>query len=203
MRTPVRAAATVAVVALTLTAPSPVVAQSGGRAELVVTQGSTASVEGTSNLHDWTCESSRLDASILIRIDGRGQPVALDRVWLSLPVKSLGCGRGGMDKNLYEALDASQSPMIRYRMTTAEVTPDPKGTVRVVARGQLTVAGVTKPVTLEAIGRPAGEGFLITGSHPLKMTDFGIAPPKALLGTLRTGDDVVVRFQLRAVPRPL
>jgi len=34
------------------------------------------------------------------------------------------------------------------------------------------------------------------GSVPIKMTDYGIKPPTALFGRLKTGDDVKVNFEL-------
>jgi hypothetical protein len=41
------------------------------------------------------------------------------------------------------------------------------------------------------------EGFL-----SLDMTDYGVDPPTAILGTLHTGDKVTVRFVVTAHPDP-
>ena len=51
-------------------------------------------------------------------------------------------------------------------------------------------------------GRRLPDGqFRLTGSLPLLMTDFGIDPPKAMPGTLKTGDRVVVHFDVVVAPR--
>jgi len=38
------------------------------------------------------------------------------------------------------------------------------------------------------------------GSHTMLQTDFGVDPPTALLGRLKTGDEVTVRFVVTATP---
>jgi len=38
---------------------------------------------------------------------------------------------------------------------------------------------------------------------PIKMTDYGIKPPTALFGRLKTGDDVKVNFELTIGGRAL
>jgi hypothetical protein len=38
---------------------------------------------------------------------------------------------------------------------------------------------------------------------PIKMTDFGIKPPTAIFGTLRTGDEVKVNFALTVGARAI
>ncbi len=35
-----------------------------------------------------------------------------------------------------------------------------------------------------------------TGMVPIKMTDYGIKPPTAIFGRLKTGDEVKVNFEL-------
>jgi len=42
-----------------------------------------------------------------------------------------------------------------------------------------------------------------TGTQDVLMTDFGIKPPSFMLGTLKTGNKVVVSFKLNATPRGL
>jgi hypothetical protein len=62
------------------------------------------------------------------------------------------------------------------------------------------MAGSKRRITFFATGRQDGSGKLTgTGSVDLKMTDFGIDPPSALLGLVRAHDDIRVRFNLVAV----
>jgi hypothetical protein len=39
----------------------------------------------------------------------------------------------------------------------------------------------------------------VKGIVPLKMTDFGVDPPTAMLGALKTGDDIKINYDFQFV----
>jgi polyisoprenoid-binding protein YceI len=160
-------------------------------------------IEGTSNLHGWSCKAEQLDA--VIELDKAGptpvvlvSPRALKRVDVKVPVKSLKCGHGGMDDNLYKALNADASPEISYIMATFEVVPgEAKDTFTLKTQGSLTVAGKENKLAMDVVASRLPDGtFKATGMVPIKMTDYGIKPPTAIFGRLKTGDEVKVNFEL-------
>jgi polyisoprenoid-binding protein YceI len=155
---------------------------------------STIRVDGTSNVHDWHATTSQITATIQV-----APPVSaskVESVALTLPVTSLKSGKGGLDKNLYKALNAPKNPDITFVMKTYDLSASGEA----VITGDLTVNGVTRPVQATATMTPAGEnGLKAVGSTALKMTDFGIKPVTALLGTIRTGDAITVKFDLTGV----
>jgi polyisoprenoid-binding protein YceI len=156
---------------------------------------------GGSNVHDWACNSSAFDAAITMD-DSYGSPFTsvarpITSVVVTIPVKSLKCGKGKMDDNMYKALKADQFTEIKYVLDTYEVNREGTTADAFVARttGDLTVAGVTKkveiPITADRL--PNG-GMKGVGTAKLLMTDFGIKPPVALLGTLRTKNEIEITF---------
>ncbi len=170
---------------------------------LVTQHGSTLTIEGGSNLHSWSCQAALLDGAIDAdaSIATTWTPVAaklVQHVQINIPVSEIKCGEGAMDKNLAKALKSESAPVISYVMTTIETVGAVVGdsmSAKVV--GTLSIAGVEKPITMDLIATRLANGSLrATGSVPLLMTDFGVKPPTALLGTLRTKDQVVVRFEL-------
>jgi polyisoprenoid-binding protein YceI len=61
----------------------------------------------------------------------------------------------------------------------------------------LTIAGVTKYVTIDATAKLVGGGqFQFIGSKKLKMTTFGITPPVAMFVAMTTADDVEIKFNI-------
>ena len=156
---------------------------------------STVRVDGTSNVHDWLAASSQITATIQVA-PPIGTDAKVESVTLSLPVTSLKSGKGGLDKNLYRALNAEKNPTITFVMKTYDANE--KGQAAIT--GDLTVNGVTKPVTAQATMTTAGkDGLRAAGSTALKMTDFGVKPVTALLGTIRTADAITVTFDLAGV----
>ncbi|HTA26291.1 MAG TPA: YceI family protein, partial [Bacteroidia bacterium] len=64
------------------------------------------------------------------------------------------------------------------------------------AKGTLTIAGVTKPIDMLIKVSAPNQGYLtFEGSQTIKMTDYGITPPTALLGTMKTGNEITINFK--------
>jgi len=160
-------------------------------------------IDGTSNLHDWSCKAQTLDAAIELDAGAVVQlaaapPKALKRVDVKVPVKALKCGHDAMDNNLYKALGADATPQIEYIMATFEAAPGAtKDTFTLHATGTLQVAGKTNSVALDVTAVRLADGTVkATGVVPIRMTDYGIKPPTAIFGRLKTGDEVKVNFEL-------
>ena len=165
--------------------------------------GSRVIVEGTSTLHGWRAEGALVGALVLTDSDLSGlwsisgdvrEVAATARV--DIPVTSLTSGNDGLDQNMYRALQAGTHPAIRYRLTAAQIAGAPDSDrLTVEATGMLTVAGVERPISLVvALERLPNDRFQVTGQTTLRMTDFNIKPPKAMLGMIRSGDEVQVSW---------
>lgn len=169
---------------------------------LAVAPDSKLWVEGSSNLHDWSCKASSIDAAIDVDAEllrtATASPALLHSVEVKVPVHNLQCGNGKMDQNLYKALKADAAPQIGYILARFDVLPgEPKDSFRLATVGALTVAGTERPVKMDVVARRLPDGSMrADGEVPLLMTDYGVNPPTALLGTLRTSNKVTVKFSL-------
>jgi len=176
---------------LTLSAIANLGAQS---APITLTPTSMVRIEGTSNVHAWHAETATLNAQIEV-----AAPVEagskVQAVTLSIPVTSLKSGKGGLDKNMYKAMHAEQHPNITYRMTSFSSKPENEAYAAVVT-GMLTVNGIEKEVSLDAVLSGDAQALKAVGSTKFRMTEFGIKPVKALMGAIRTGDEVTIKFEL-------
>jgi polyisoprenoid-binding protein YceI len=69
-------------------------------------------------------------------------PKALKKVQVKVPVKSIKCGHGGMDDNVYKALKADESADISYILATFEAVPgEAKDSFMLHTIGTLTIRG--------------------------------------------------------------
>lgn len=148
-------------------------------------------VEGTSSLHDWKMTAKNFAGVVDLAETGN-----VNTVQVTVPVLELSADNGTMNKKAYEALKAKEYPTITYTLDASDLTQ--KGdNFELNTNGSLTMAGVTKPVTFTVKGEKLSEGtYRYMGSTPLVMSEFGIDPPRAMLGTLKTGDKVVVHFNV-------
>jgi polyisoprenoid-binding protein YceI len=150
-------------------------------------------VSGTSTMHDWSMKSAQGECSSSFTLNAAGQLAALTALSFTMPAESLKSDHSGMDKNAYKALKSSKSPAITYVLTSATLAP---GNI-LKCQGKLTIAGVTKDAELVAtVKLNADNSITVSGSKKLSMKDFSIDPPSFMLGTIKTGNDITLKFDL-------
>ncbi|HVV50246.1 MAG TPA: YceI family protein [Polyangia bacterium] len=168
----------------------------------------TLQLDGNSTLHRFSARTT--DVRGVVYMDEEAMPAqpadvaALVRAGrvksfdLVAPVEKLTSGDSGLDKNMWKALKSAEFKTIRFRADNFQILPaDVRGaTFRLAMRGALTVAGVTRPVAIEADGFGAPGGVRIAGSTSLRMTDYAVKPPTFMLGAIRTANEVVVKFDM-------
>ena len=158
-------------------------------------EGTTVTVTGTSTLHDWRVDSRRIEGTVNVEPSffETNSPAPVVRV--QIPVQSLLSDKDKMNDLMWKALKSEQHPNITYVLTSAErPTVTAKG-FNVRTTGQLTIAGTTRPVTMTVAVAREGERMIVEGSLPITMTQYGMRPPTAMMGTIRTGDVVQVAFR--------
>ncbi|CAM3362846.1 YceI family protein [Rhodothermus bifroesti] len=161
-------------------------------------EGGTFRVTGTSSLHDWECRVTNWRGKVTL--ERPAELASLRATEVIVPVAAIACKNGTMDGKMREALKAETHPEIRFELTRVDSIVAQSSGYRLTVEGRLTIAGTTRPVTLQVSAVPAGEGWRFRGQQALSMKAFGIRPPTAMLGTLRTGDEVVVHFDVLARP---
>ena len=153
-------------------------------------------VSGTSTLHDWEMKSSKgqFDASILFAND----KMAFSGLSFNFPAESLKSGHSMMDNNTYKALNTSKNPNITFVLTSGNVTSAGTNTYLLKGMGNLTIAGTTIQTDLVATLKynPADKSFTCTGVKKFKMTQYGVKPPTVLMGTIKTGDEISISYNL-------
>lgn len=157
-------------------------------------------IDGTSTVRGWTCEAGSFDLLPSPR-EGfeeavlKGEP-ALETVTVTFPVAAIDCGNGTMNDHMRKALKASDHPQIRYRLSRYAIAQAESG-MEVDAEGELTIAGTARPVQMAVtIARDASGSIRVRGEQEVRMTDFGVAPPSLMLGTLKVGETVMVKFDV-------
>ena len=152
----------------------------------------TARILGTSTLHDSESKTDQITGEFAMSKTSEIQSLSV-----KIPVLSIKSGEKLMDKKTYEAFNSDKYPSIVFQMT-GPATPVVSGSdVQVTLTGNLIIAGVTKKVTFKSTGKKtATGGYQLSVSVPLKMTDFKMKPPTALLGTIRSGDAVTIKLDV-------
>lgn len=154
---------------------------------------STLEVHGTSSLHDWHLETEKQSGEIVIT---NSDDLAISTLNFSVETESLKSGKSSMDKNTYKALKTDDYKTIDFKFKSIkQVNKLENNSFKATIIGDLTISGVTKSISLDITLNLNGTKVLLEGEKSLKMTDYGIDPPKALLGTIKTGDAIKIIFK--------
>ncbi len=150
-------------------------------------------VEGTSTLHDWEIEAEGMKGTA--SIDASGKLETVKSLSFTVVVDGLKSHKSGMDKNTYKALNEEKYPNITYTLTKVNgITDAGGGKYKVSTTGNLSIAGTTKSVNMDVVATVSGTSVKFEGNYPMKMTQFDIEPPTAMLGSIKTGDEVTVKY---------
>jgi polyisoprenoid-binding protein YceI len=113
-----------------------------------------------------------------------------------LAVKSLHSEHASMDDRTYKSVNADKYPEISYKLTSAVITPAGAGKYLVKAKGNLTIAGATQPISMDVTAIVANNAITCTGEKKIQLTDYGIKPPTFMLGTMKVANDLTIQFNL-------
>ncbi|WP_300436880.1 YceI family protein [Christiangramia sp.] len=156
---------------------------------------SSLSIDGTSNIHDWTIEAESFTGTITAEFD-EGQLKEIENLEFSVEVESLESGKGAMNKNTYKALNIDDHKRILYKLKKINDIQNFSGdSYKVKTTGTLEISGTKKDISLDFDLETTENKIILKGEHSLKMTDYGVEPPSAMFGTITTGDSVKIKFE--------
>ena len=206
-RTPRAVASTcLLLLSVLLTTPTQSEAQSFP-SNITIEDGGRVWIEGSAGPVNYSCRARRLSGRGRIAnsrspessITGTGEDITIS---VSLPVRSLDCGKRAMNRDMYGALKSGKFPEIHYHLleatlagSSADTLSDGWMTIR--TRGIMEIAGSSDTTTVMVRGKVIEENkFHVKGKKELHMDTFDIDPPTAMFGLIRASKDLEVHFDV-------
>jgi len=172
----------------------PLAASSQVKARLILPE-SKVSVRGTSSMHEWEVAVEEYDVEFSFRNTGNGK-MSINNIKAVFSGASVTSDNKIMTGKARDALTVREHPEIVFDSEGAENVIINDGKISGILNGKLQLGGISKSIAVSYSGNIDGDRFLITGSEEVNMADYGIKPPTALLGTLKTGENVTVELRL-------
>jgi hypothetical protein len=170
--------------------------------------GNLVSIEGTSTMHDWRVVGKIIGGKLQVAPGFPTDATAAKpgkveaKADIFLPVRSLKSVKedgsaysASMDDIMYEKLQEKTHKLIKYKLTEMilkEAPASAEAPFLFDTKGELTVAGATKEISMPVKMKVDGKRLQFSGEVKAKMTDFKIEPVSALGGTIKTGDDITL-----------
>ena len=146
------------------------------------------------SLGDFSGTGERVVGGFSLDPDDLRQPVT---GLLTIEVAGLATGIAGRDRDMRKALAVERFPTMRFTVEGVEPSfpsATDKTDVLLTIRGQMLIRDVERPLTLLARARLRDGTVWVRGDATMKMSTFGIDPPRRLF--LSVADQVTVRFDL-------
>ena len=126
-----------------------------------------------------------------------GNLKAIKNLDFAVEVEQLKSGKNGMDNNTFKALNSKTYKTINYKLVSVtKITETSDGNFTVETQGDLIISGVSKRINQTFTVKIIGKKAIFSGKTKIDMTVYGVKPPTALMGTIKTGKDVTVDFKV-------
>ena len=179
---------------------------------------SRITLQGTSNVSRWNCSGSTMNGKFELaaaRSDVERylneRNVAIEpqeggaEVRVEVPISGIDCGNRVMERDLRNALRASQHPFIHFRYDALRTTVQyDEKTHQYTAKvaGTIELAGETRSLEMPLVAETGASGRLrVRTNLAVKMSDFGITPPTAMFGMIRARNELRVELELQLEPQ--
>lgn len=172
----------------------PLVSSSQAKVKLNLSE-SNVLVRGTSSMHDWEVAFEKYDVEFSFNHTDNGK-MSIRSVKAVFAGASVTSDSNIMTGKARDALMVREHPEIVFISDGAENVLLNDGEINGTLKGKLSLGGVSKSIEIGFSGKIKGDRILISGSEDVNMSDYGIRPPTAFLGTLKTGEKVTVELRL-------
>ncbi|MCB0628971.1 MAG: YceI family protein [Saprospiraceae bacterium] len=162
-------------------------------------------LEGATNINQFTCDcQENFPVDTYYANEGaHAYLLRLEKTELKLRIQNLDCGRAAINKDLRKALQADEHPYIRIEVETIRL-PEPEDAINsekwtnIPVKTRITIAGVSRPLHLSVDAKAIGKNiYHLRSKTQVAMTDFGIDPPKPMLGMIKVKDEITIDFDLK------
>jgi hypothetical protein len=166
----------------------------------VVSQYSSLSVSGSTNINKFSCVIPSYDRVDTLTVSANNKDgAAILSGMIGLSINSFDCHNSGMTKQLQKTLKEKEFPILFVRFLSLsklpELTIQPEVITGMV---NIKLAGVNKRFEINyQISQDAQKVIHLIGSRDLNFSDFDLIPPSKLGGMIKTKDQLTVTFHLK------
>lgn len=174
------------------------------KANYKILPGSVLDITGKTNVNSFCCSSKEhfTQGKVSYAYTGNKNKIVFEKTLLRFNVDGLDCGMRAMNKDLKEALLSDQYPEIIIDIKEASSTSpqssiDEEGGARFIAKTEVTITCETNLVEIPIqINKYEIGKYRIKGETALKLCDYAIDAPTAMLGLIKVEDEINISFDL-------
>lgn len=154
---------------------------------------STMTIYGTTNVHDFTQKVTQISGELVVNAAQK----SVQSMDVLIPVRSIKSPEKQMDTYTYETFSSEKNPNITFHLTEASGLKVTDKEIEVTVTGNLTMNGTAKKISFKVNGKNPKSGvYQFKGAVALKMTEYKMKPPTAMMGMMKVGDGITLKFDI-------
>ncbi|NLR93008.1 YceI family protein [Flammeovirga agarivorans] len=163
-------------------------------------------ITGKTNVSSFDCQFTQSESSTLtFTTEIFKQLTPVNHSGINFRVNCFDCGISLMNKEFKELLEEDQFPNISMKILSMHIFKDPdNGQLKGVGNTLMSIAGQTREETIEyQVETISEDNFKIIGFKTLDITQYGITPPKKMMGMVKVNKNITVDFNFTVTNSPL
>jgi hypothetical protein len=175
-------------------------AKSGRNYTVFLSGKSRLTIHGSTNVSRFQYQYTKPLQPDRISIEVQNTPRGLhfsDAV-IQLQSAAFKCGQAQMDRDLQKLLLADQHPYITILLKKVALTHQTGNSQQIQSEVEITMAGVTRQYLIPMSVANSAAGYTFSGKLALDICEFGLEPPKVMMGLVTIKDNVDIKFNLQA-----
>jgi hypothetical protein len=169
----------------------------------VIMQGSSLTVNGSTNINTFQCDIANYDLPDTVtcfKLLQRGAVLPMTGK-LNLSIDAFDCHNKMMTSDLRKTLKAKDFPILSVRFITINSFPDFKNPIKITGIVDIGLAGVSKKFEINYYFTADDKQQVhLKGDQKIHFSDFNLYPPSKLGGMIKAKDELLVVFKLNLKP---
>ena len=161
-------------------------------------------INGKTNINSFSCTSNERfqNQNLDYKFEEENESLYFQNTKFDIKIKHLDCGKKKINKDLFKALKADDYPNITIQLK--EVINQECNDLSICgewmdfeANTDITITCETKTIRIPILVKKLDTGsYRITGGTTLKLCDFDVKAPTAMLGLIKVKDEIDFNFDL-------
>jgi hypothetical protein len=169
----------------------------------VVMQGSSLTVNGSTNVNTFQCDIANYnlpDTVTCFKLQQRGAVLPMTGK-LNLSIDAFDCHNKMMTSDLRKTLKAKDFPILSVKFITINSFPDFKNPTKITGIVDIGLAGISKKFEINYYFTADDKNHVhLKGDQKIHFSDFNLNPPSKLGGIIKAKDELLVEFKLNLKP---
>lgn len=159
-------------------------------------------IDGDSNVRSWDADINSAEATLVLTgVENLTlenlTPDAFASLDIVIAVSGIESDSGRLTSNLQGYLKKDDHPEITFNLSEVTSVEIENGKAVITAEGVVNAAGVDSNVTMNVDATINDDGTIrFVGTQDLLMTSFNVDPPTAMMGTIRSDDEIQILFDV-------